>query len=509
LAGGLVFWLLFTHDLAPLYAQGPPPGAPEAAFRRALELEIPRTLHEFRVPGIAVGTVIHGDPGQVYAYGLADKARGRPMTGRTVFQVASLSKSVTAWGVLTLVDSGKVDLDQPARRYLGAWPLASARFPSNAVTVRDLLTHTAGVNAGQDEYRRPGEPASSPAELLAREGAGDRGRPTPATLVAPAGKTFIYSTPGYTILQMLIEHQSGRPFKAYMRDDVLQPLGMTSSSYAWDVGLRNATATPYLSDGRASPMLVPEDAAADGLFSTVGDLVKFVAAPVPGRGLPAGAGVISDKAAREIFLPPARLSKAAMAILGPDAPCMGCFIERSAGGPTFVTNTGLDPGWSTAISVEAISGDGLVTLTNSSSGALAIAQVEAIWASWRGLPPPQLARSLRDLAVMVTAFVSLTSALLVSFAISCINGIVTGRRRFAAFNRDASVQSLVDLGLVGVACYEWSLVRAPFDFLQGFAMHLQVNLAGMVLMMIARAMFPETNAAAHTRAGAGDAAPGR
>ena len=80
LSGALVFWFLFTVCLAPFYVTGPPPGASEAAFRQALDREVPRILHEFRVPGMAIGTIVHGDPGPVYAYGLADKARRRPMT---------------------------------------------------------------------------------------------------------------------------------------------------------------------------------------------------------------------------------------------------------------------------------------------------------------------------------------------------------------------------------------------------------------------------------------------
>jgi CubicO group peptidase (beta-lactamase class C family) len=298
LCGALTFWILFTDFLAPFYVQGPPPGASEAAFRRALDREIPLILHRYRVPGMVIGTIVHGDPGQLYPYGVADTARGAPMTGRTVFQVASLAKSVTAWGVMTLVDAGKIDLDQPAERYLSAWPLAQSAFPSGAVTVRQLLTHTAGVNGGDDRFRGPGERAASPAELLAGMGPRDGGRPTRATLVAPAGKTFLYSPAGYTVLQMIIERQSGRPFQAYMRDAVLRPLGMMSSSYGWDPELRAATATPYLADGRARPILLPQDVAADGLFTTAADLTRFVAAPVDGRILPVGAGVISDRTAR-------------------------------------------------------------------------------------------------------------------------------------------------------------------------------------------------------------------
>ncbi len=499
LCGCLAFWSLFTDFLAPFYVQGPPPGASEAAFRRALDREVPRILQRYRVPGMVIGAIVHGDPGQLYPYGLADTSRGAPMTGHTVFQVASLAKSVTAWGVMTLVDAGRIDLDQPAQRYLTAWPLAKSTFPASAVTVRQLLTHTAGVNGGDDEFRRVGERPASPAELLGRMGPVTRGRPTRATLVAPAGKTFIYSPAGYTVLQMIIEQQSGRPFQAYMRDAVLRPLGMMSSSYGWDPDLRKEIATPYLSDERAGSIRLPQDVAADGLFSTAADLIKFVAAPVDGQGLPAGAGVISVKTAREIFLRPPGFSRSGMALLGAAAPCLGCFIEQTDGGPIVVTSIGADPGGSMTIHTVPSTGDGLVVLTNGTHNELAIAQVDALWASWRGLPPPQTARSLRNLGGPAVGIVALASAVVIAIGLACLNGVLAGRRRFAAFNPNASLGSLLEPCLVGGVAYLWFLWWKTIGQAPGLALVLRADLAAMILVVTARALFPDVGDAGGAR----------
>jgi CubicO group peptidase (beta-lactamase class C family) len=490
--GLMVVCTLVTDCLAPFYVRGPAPGAPESAFRAALNRQVPRILKQYGVPGMAIGTVLHGDPGQIYVYGLADVARRRPVTPDTVFQVASLSKSVTAWGVLTLVDRGKVDLDQPVQRYLAKWPLAPSPYPSREVTARRLLTHTSGLNAGEDEFRTPGDPAPTTLELLRREGPPSKGEPTPAVLTGPAGAAFVYSVPGYTLLQLMIEQQSRRPFATYMRNAVLRPLGMTSSDYAWDPRLRAATATPYLEDGKPSDLLIPEDTAADGLFSTVNDMVQFVAAPMPGQGLPTGAGVISDRTTQQIFLRPSALPKGQLQTIGPDAPCLGCFIEHSDGGPVMITNAGDDPGWTAEIHMAPATGDGLVVLTNSSRASPAIAQVEAMWAGWRGFPPPQVTRTYQSMIVFAVAVVSLVSVLAIAAGFGCLTEVAGGARRFAAFNTHACLKSLLEWALAASLIWPFLLLRTVIELLPRFATISELILMLLVAAVLARALFPET-----------------
>ena len=490
--GLLIVCTLVTNCLAPFYVKGPPPSAPESAFKAALDREVPGILKHYGVPGMAIGTVLHGDPGQIYVYGLADVARKRPITAGTVFQVASLSKSVTAWGVLTLVDKGKVDLDQPVQRYLARWPLAPSPYPSREVTARRLLTHSSGMNAGEDEFRKASEPAATTLELLRREGEPKDGKPTPAALTGPAGKAFLYSAPGFTVLQLMIEQQSHRRFADYMRDAVLRPLGMKSSDYGWNLRLREATATPYLNDGRPSDLLIPQDAAADGLFSTVSDMVQFVAAPMPGEGLPTGAGVISNAATQQIFLRPSSLQKGQLQTLGPDAPCLGCFIEHSDRGPMMITNAGDDPGWTAEIHMVPATGDGLVALTNSGRGGPAIAQVEAMWASWRGFPPPQVTRTYQSFGVFAVALVSLISVLAIGAGFGCVNELAVGTRRFAAFNLKACVKSLLEWSLAAGLIWPFLVLKDVIELLPLFAAVSELILMLLIAAVLARALFPET-----------------
>src|SRR5215204_2506488 len=79
-------------------------------------------------------------------FGFADKAKDRSVDPHTRFQFGSMSKPLAAWAVMTLVERGKVDLDQPVNRYLKSWKLESTQFDSSEVTVRRVLRHTAGLS---------------------------------------------------------------------------------------------------------------------------------------------------------------------------------------------------------------------------------------------------------------------------------------------------------------------------------------------------------------------------
>jgi CubicO group peptidase (beta-lactamase class C family) len=348
------------------------------------------------------------------------------------------------------------------------------------------------MNAGEDSFRTVRDPQPTTLALLRREGPPVDGKPAPAGLIGPAGKAYLYSVPGYTLLQLMIEQRSHQPFADYMQGAVLRPLGMTSSVYGWDPRLRGAVATPYLEDGRATDVLAPEDAAADGLFSTVRDMVQFVAAPLPGQGLPSGAGVISGGATQQLFLRPSSLAKGQLQTIGPDAPCLGCFIEHSDGGPMMITNAGDDPGWTSEIHMAPASGDGLVVLTNSSRASPAIAQVEAMWAGWRGFPPPQVTRTYQTVVIFAVAVVSLASVLTIAAGFGCLSEVAGGARRFAAFNPQACLKSLLEWGLAASVALPFLRLRAVIELLPRFAAISELIVLLLVAAVLARALFPQT-----------------
>ena len=203
-------------------------GSPDAFAR---QLDEDRWLAAFEVPGVAVALVRDGQLTWSKGYGQADTARGVPVTPDTVFQVGSISKPVTAWGVMRLVQQGKLDLDAPVDRYLTRWHLPPAPFDADGVTIRRLLNHSAGLNS-QDYSPIATRPLPSLEQSLSGESGGVNARrgSDDVRITMTPGQQRSYSNGGYTLLQLAIEEVTGEPFARYMQREVLDPLGMTTAA---------------------------------------------------------------------------------------------------------------------------------------------------------------------------------------------------------------------------------------------------------------------------------------
>jgi len=157
------------------------------------------------------------------AHGWRDEEKSKPMRKDSLFRMASNTKPVVATAVLQLVESGKLALDAPVSKYLPAFDNAKA----SRITVRHLLTHTAGFRVGRifmDPLVEKSEKYPDAPSLRAEV---DRFGAIGAQ-VEP-GTSYRYSNPGYNTLGALIEVASGMPLKAYLREKIYQPLGMKDS----------------------------------------------------------------------------------------------------------------------------------------------------------------------------------------------------------------------------------------------------------------------------------------
>jgi len=308
--------------------------------------------------------------------------------------------------------------------------------------------------------------------------------------VAPAGQGFLYSVPGYLLLQMVVEQQSGQPFADYMRRQVFAPLGMNSSSYLWDAALQARTATPYQADGRAMPLQIADDQAADSLFTTAPDLARFVAAPMPDKLQPAGAGALDASLVEHTYLAPGAVPNLHLSRAGPETPGLGYFIEKAPGGPTMLTNVGLDPGWSSLFIMSPQTGDGIVILTNSDAGAPAIAQITSIWTSWRGLPASNLNSGYRWFGVSAAVFLSLLAALDVAYAGGLALEIRSGGRRMGFSGRSPFTGNLLDLFVAATVLALWAGVFATVRTMPTMNI-VGVSVIGtLVVLALARTLFP-------------------
>jgi len=269
-------------------SQGPPPGndrVPPPAFtdpQRVAKLEsaipdIDRLFRAFaeraRVPGIAYGVIIDGRLAHSGAIGYRDVRTKAPADADTVFRIASMTKSFTALCIVRLRDEGKLSLDDPAERYVPE--LAGLIYPtadSPRITIRHLLSHAEGFP--EDNPWGDRQLAATDAEMAAMM---TRGIPFST---AP-GTAYEYSNFGFAILGRIVASASGMPYRQYLQANILEPLGMTSTT------LEAAEVPPgRLSHGYRleGAELVDEPALPDGAFGSMGgmltstrDLAAYVA----------------------------------------------------------------------------------------------------------------------------------------------------------------------------------------------------------------------------------------
>jgi CubicO group peptidase (beta-lactamase class C family) len=175
------------------------------------------------VPGAAVLVVKNGDVTLARGYGFADLDNKTPVTERTNFRLASLSKAFTAMAVMLLVKEGRLDLDD---HVAGVVP----EFPAYGrdITIRHLLSHTSGLRPYQTLIPRGGTGPFKDRDVLALLQRTD-------TLLFPAGSAFRYGDTGYAVLALAVEAVSRQPFGRFLHDRIFAPLGMTST-VAWETG---------------------------------------------------------------------------------------------------------------------------------------------------------------------------------------------------------------------------------------------------------------------------------
>lgn len=280
---------------------------------------------------------------------------GDPVDADTLFQVASLSKWVTAWGVLALVEEGKLDLDAPVSRYLTRWKLPDSEFDHDEVTVRRLLSHTAGLADGLGfAGYAPAVALPSLEEALAHPNASSDSSVAIRVGVEP-GSQWQYSGGGYLILQLLIEEVTGESFEAYMRRAILGPLGLARSTFTVDASTPNV-ATFYDVDGSIATHYRFTEKAAASLYTSASDMTQFVRAHFTASAdEPAGRGVLTPDTLKQMRRPHA-------SSLGADIWGLGVMLFAPIDGNDFVIghDGNNDPAINTAVRLNPATHDGII-----------------------------------------------------------------------------------------------------------------------------------------------------
>ena len=262
--------------------------ADERLDQRAVDRWIGDYVRTEGLAGASVAVIKNGEP--VYRTGEGQDADGiiaadRPMA------IGSVSKMITAFAVLQLVDAGRIDLDQPVRRQLPEFTVDDPR--GELITVRQLLSHRTGLPNPTFVA-----PATSPEERVAQL--------RDLHLDSDPGTAYVYSNLNYHVAARLVEVSSGQDFSTYLHDHVFTPLGMDSTRAV------NVTAhQPGSTDGHVTvyggviplPELVGMNAGAGGVISTADDLARWLAMQQRGGVAADGTRLLSADLVREAQTP--------------------------------------------------------------------------------------------------------------------------------------------------------------------------------------------------------------
>jgi CubicO group peptidase (beta-lactamase class C family) len=312
-------------------------------------------MKKFNVPGVSAA--LFNDHEIVWArgFGSANSARYAPVDRHTRFQAASISKSVTAFAVLRLVEDKHLDLDRDVNDYLKSWKVPdSPLMQAEKVTIRRLLSHTAGLNVGGFAGYDMSDTIPDAVGVL--DGKGN----SPALRIdAVPGTKYSYSGGGYVVLQKLIEDQTGMAFGQYLQTRVLTPVGMRDSSFDPEPKRKMSLAHGF--DGKPLhggwhryPELAPA-----GLWTTPSDIAKFSFAVLKALAGTSGA-LISQPLAQQMLAPSGKPD-------GGNGYGLG-FELRGSGMNASFGHGGSNAGFKSELLFFPKRGIGMVLMTNSENG---------------------------------------------------------------------------------------------------------------------------------------------
>jgi CubicO group peptidase (beta-lactamase class C family) len=249
----------------------------------ALEQKIERDINAGLTPSIAVAIAKEGKIIYQKAFGYYDKELRLKASVNTSYQLASISKPITATGVMVLHRSGKININERAERYMT--PLRFSSSQGSIPTIKQLLNHTSGLGtyfdiSYADESRRP----ESFGRAFRHNG----------ILMHQPGRVCEYSNLGYGLLDHIISKKSGKPFAEYMEEAVFAPLGMKHSFVQGSERKGYQIAKKYDSEGKVLPPIANNTPGAGNIFASVNDLIRFGMFHL-GTGLPEQRRILSEK----------------------------------------------------------------------------------------------------------------------------------------------------------------------------------------------------------------------
>ncbi len=420
----------------------------QAEFQNQLNERIPDWMDRYGVPGLSIAIVRSGELTWFEGYGFADLEKQTRMTSETVCRVESISKSVTARGVLKLVERGEVGLDDPVIQHVKNWDFPETNIDVERITIRNLLSHSSGLSLGTLglEYA-PGEEKPSLRESLSRE----------VRFVREPGTGFNYSNVGYHLLELLIEDVTGRNFSEFMQEEILNPLNMEDSSYEWSENFITPVPNGHNLNGEPIPVYVYSEKGAGGLFANAEDIARFVASGMVDEFY-SGENVLTEQSIHELYTSVTDVS--GIYAFVSEYYGLGHFIETLPNGKRAVFGGGQGNGWMTHFHLIPETGEGIVILTNSSRSWPLISHIVSDWAEWTGIDSVGMGIISKTITV-VWILILLILAGLFFQVIRIIGDYLRGERRFDLQIKKYSAVQITQLSLflILTSVLIWSMTR--------------------------------------------------
>ena len=323
--------------------------AEESPFAK-IRQDIEKELQENNVPSLAVAVIKDGKILWEEGFGWANREQKIRATEQTMYSLASISKPITATGLMLLVQQNKIGLDQPVNKYLGEAKIQSPLGRVEAATVRRLANHSSGLPLHyQFFYADRPHRAPTRDESIRRYG----------KLLTLPGESYQYANFGYGILDHVIEGTSGNSYAAFMKEEVFSPLGMKHTAVVLDQAQQKQAAIRYGADQQPLADYHFDHPGASAVYSSAHDLIRFASLHLK-KPLADQKSPLSDKWIDEMQRPTV-ITKPGVGY------GVGWRITENEYGFKTVTHTGGMPGVRTRLTLVPSEGIAVAALTNSRS----------------------------------------------------------------------------------------------------------------------------------------------
>jgi len=231
----------------------------------------------YKIPSVSVAVINNGKIEWIKTYGYADIDTKRLANATTLYQVASITKSVNALGIMKLVQEGKLSLTTDIRNYLKTWTFPDNEFSKGKlITLKNLLSHTAGLSVHGFIGYSVDDSLPTINQILNGE------RPAnnePVKPIYPINEHFEYSGGGYAVIRKILDDNISTNYDSLMTALVLKPLKMTNSTFSQPLSTKYKNyasgSNKEMATLKGNYYIYPEQSAG-GLWSTATDIAKFV-----------------------------------------------------------------------------------------------------------------------------------------------------------------------------------------------------------------------------------------